>query len=75
MKTKLSRTIDDAYYKRASSVPTSDVGNYLDSIAVSLHQSIDAWRFRDGPIEDVTMCVDALVALWTSVESRSKHVD
>lgn len=75
MKTKLSRDIDPAHYKRANSVPSSEVGSYMDSIAVSLHQSLDAWRYHNGSIDDVTLCVDALVALWTSIENRQPNVD
>jgi hypothetical protein len=64
------RKIDMRYMKRAEKVPTSDVGEHLDSIAISLHRALDSWRHSDGSIEDVTLCVDALVALWSVVESR-----
>jgi hypothetical protein len=64
------RKIDMGYLRRAEQIPTSSVAEHLDSIAISLHRSLDAWRHNDGPVEDVTMCIDALVALWSVVESR-----
>lgn len=64
------RKIDLNYIKRAEKLPEGSVGEHLDSIAMSLHRSLDSWRYSDGPVEDVTMCVDALVALWSVVENR-----
>lgn len=64
------RKIDLNYIRRAEKLPSNDVGEHLDSIAVSLHRALDGWRHNEGPVEDVTMCVDALVALWSVVERR-----
>lgn len=66
----VGRTIDVKYMKRAEGIDPRQVPDHLDSVAVSLHQAIDAWRFHDGPAEDVTLCVDALVALWSVTEQR-----
>lgn len=65
------RFIDLSYMRRASSLDRSQVPEHLDSIAISLHQALDSWRYHNGPEEDVTLCVDALVALWSVVEQRS----
>ena len=73
MKNKLYREIKQDYLSRSLSVHPKDVGSYLDSTAVALHQSLDAWRFHGGPEDEVAMCIDALVALWTSVETRSNN--
>lgn len=70
MKDVALRQIDMRYMKRAEKVPESSVGEHLDSIAISLHRALDDWRHNDGGTEDVTLCVDALVALWSVVESR-----
>lgn len=64
------REIDPAYLKRARSIDPHMAGDHMESIAISLHQAIDAWRFRDGPHEDVTLCVDAMAALWSVIEDR-----
>lgn len=68
---KIAREINPSHLKRADSVDNSQAGSYMDSIAMSLHQAIDAWRYNNGPMEDVSLCVDALVAMWTSIERRS----
>lgn len=73
MKDFAVRKIDPAYIKRARGIDGHQVPEHLDSIAVSLHQALDAWRFHNGSSEDVSLCVDALVALWSVVESR-EHV-
>lgn len=67
----VERRIDLRYLDRAQKIDKSQVPEHLDSIAISLHQALDSWRYRNGPIEDVSMCVDALVALWSVVEQRS----
>lgn len=71
MKTTAARTIDARYIERARSMPASQVPEHLDSIAVSLQVALDGWRFRHAPLEDVTLCVDALAALWSVVEERA----
>lgn len=71
MKHKVAREIDPSYLTRASQIPKEQVGDNLESIAISLHQALDSWRYRNGPAEDVALCVDALLALWTVVERRS----
>ena len=68
VKPKVARQIDPGYLKRASSIPQEQVSANLESIAISLHQALDAWRYRNAPHEDVAMCLDALIALWTVVE-------
>lgn len=66
----VARKIDPAYVKRAKGIDPSSAPDHLDSIAVTLHQAIDSWRFHNGPAEDVSLCVDALVALWSVMENR-----
>ena len=64
------RKIDLAYMKRARSLEPHMTGDHMESIAIALHQALDNWRFHDGPSEDVTLCVDAMVALWSVIEDR-----
>lgn len=68
-----SRKIDYNYLKRASQISRSDAPHYLDSIVVSLHRAVDDWRYNDGEISDVSMCVDALSALWSTIEGRDSE--
>jgi hypothetical protein len=71
MTSKITRDINGEYLKRADSVDSSQVGSYMESIAISLHEAIDNWRFHDAPVNEVSTYVDALVAMWTSIEMRS----
>lgn len=65
-----SREINPSYIRRAESVSSADAPAHLDSIAISLHQALDNWRYNGGPKDEVTLCLDAMVALWTVVERR-----
>lgn len=64
------RKFDLSYIRRASAIDPTAASEHLDSIAISLHQALDAWRGGTGGAEEVTMCVDALAALWSVVERR-----
>lgn len=68
---KISREINEDYLRRANKVRDNEVGPYMDSIVIALHSALDEWRYNDAPKDEVTTCVDALVAMWSSVESRS----
>jgi len=67
------RQINPSYIKRAESIHPSDAPAHLDSIAISLHQALDNWRHNGGPADEVTLCIDAMVALWTVVERRHSN--
>lgn len=66
----ISRAIDPKYVKRAQLVPDELVGPYLDSILMTLHQSLDGWRFHHVPLSQVEEAVDAFIALLTTAKSR-----
>ena len=68
------REIDPAYLKRAESISPSSIPDHLESIAISLHQALDGWRYHDAGTDDVTLCLDAFAALWSVVESRASVV-
>lgn len=67
-----SRDIDPAYVKRAESIDSQQLREYLDSSIVALHQSVDSWRFHKGQPEDVALCLDAIIAMWNVLESRDR---
>lgn len=67
-----TRSIDPAYVKRAEAIDSQQLREYLDSSIVSLHQAVDSWRFRKGPQEDVTLCLDAIIAMWSVLERREQ---
>lgn len=66
----VTRSIDPNHLKRASKVEDQMVGPYLDSIVLSLHSALDAWRFGKGPSSDVTLALDAFLALYTEADLR-----
>lgn len=68
--TRISRGLDPAHLDRADKVVNGLVGPYLEEIAISLHTSLDMWRFHDGPAEEVELALDAFLALWTSAVNR-----
>jgi len=68
---EVSRRINPDYLRRANKVSNEQSGAYMESIVMSLHAALDDWRYNDAPTAEVTTCVDALVAMWSSVESRS----
>jgi len=65
------RHIDPSYLKRAESVDTQQLREYLDSSVVALHQAVDQWRYHKGQPEDVNLCLDAIIAMWSVLESRA----
>lgn len=67
-----TRKIDPRYLQRAAKIDATVVAEHLDTVALSLHQALDSWRYRNGSIKDVSMCIDALSALWCIVEMRSE---
>jgi len=68
--TAINREIDPEYLRRAEGIDPRQVPEHLESIAISLHQALDAWRYHNSGTEDVTLCIDAFVALWSVVEQR-----
>jgi len=67
---RVSRVIDERARKRVLSMDSSTIKSYLSETTMSLNIALDAWTYHGAPSEEVTMAVDALVALWTEVESR-----
>lgn len=70
MRFEVSRKINEDYLRRANKVRDDQIGPYLESIVISLHAALDDWRYNNAPPDEVTTCVDALVAMWSSVEGR-----
>lgn len=68
---EVSRRVNPDYLRRANKISNEQVGAYMESIVISLHAALDDWRYNAAPTDEVTTCVDALVAMWSSVESRS----
>ena len=66
-----TRTVSASYVKRASSVDDTQLKSYLDSSLVALHQAVDQWRYHNGSKEDVDLCLDAIIAMWNVLDSRS----
>lgn len=69
------RKVDPKYFQRAASLSPNDAVAHLDAAIMSLHVSLDQWRYHEGPAEEVSLCVDAVAALWTVIEQRSDSGD
>ena len=67
------RTISPKAVQRAFSIPQSEVFSYMDSAVMSLHVALDQWKYNDGPLEEVSMCVDAITALWSAIEHKERN--
>jgi len=52
-----------SYIRRAESISPHEAPAHLDSIVISLHQAIDAWRYHGAPYSQVDLCLDALWAM------------
>lgn len=68
---KVSRNIDPKAYSRAQMLDSPSLLQYFDHCVLALNSSFDRFRSaEEAPGEEVTMCVDAVVALWTEIENR-----
>jgi len=74
---KITRSIDPKAYERAQKLSNEQAVQYLDNSIMALGQSFDSWRGSSSldaatgnSAEELRMCVDAIVALWTELENR-----
>ena len=65
-----ARPIDAAHLVRAGKVEDKLIGPYLDEILVTMHQSLDGWRFGKTSAEPLQTALDAFIALLTEAENR-----
>jgi len=69
--TSISRRIDPAHFKRASTIDNQMIGPYMDSIVMEMHIGLDAWRFgKDPQAELFRLALDAANALFAEAEVR-----
>lgn len=70
MEMKVARRIDTRAYKRVKGMSDSEILSYLNDSSMSLGVALDMWRHHNAPANEVTLAVDAIVALWTEAERR-----
>jgi hypothetical protein len=67
---KHTPTIDPRLLRRAKRLDRHEVETWLDMSAMSLAQSIDAWRFSDAPADEVEYNLQAVCILWETAKQR-----
>lgn len=55
---------------RASRLDTSAVAEWLDTTILQLGQTYDAYRYHDGPIEEVGECISVAGVLCAELAAR-----
>lgn len=65
-----ARPIDPDHLRRAAKVDDKMIGPYMDEILITMHQSLDGWRFGKVGSEPLQTSLDAFIALLTEAENR-----
>ena len=74
MEMRVARRIDNRARNRVEGLSNSEIISYMNDSAMSLGVSLDMWQHHNAPAEEVTLAVDAIVALWTEAERRGLTV-
>lgn len=67
---RIARRIDNRARRRVEGMSDSEIKSYLNDTSMSLGVALDMWNHHHAPSDEVTLAVDALVALWTEAERR-----
>lgn len=70
MDMRVARRIDTRAYERVKGLSDTQILSYLNDSSMSLGIALDMWRHHNAPANEVTLAVDAIVALWTEAERR-----
>lgn len=70
MELRVARRIDNRARSRVQGLSDSEVVSYLHDSTMSLGVALDQWHHHSAPSDEVTLAVDAIVALWTEAEER-----
>lgn len=70
MEMRVARRIDNRARSRVQRLSDSELRSYLHDSTMSLGVALDQWHHHNAPPAEVTMAVDAIVALWTEAEER-----
>jgi hypothetical protein len=55
---------------RLSKMTTPEIISWMDVTIISLGQSFDSWRYKDGTKEEVSTCLNTLKAMWDELDER-----
>ena len=75
MELRVARQVDVRALNRVRSMSDSAIRNYLNDSSMSLGVALDMWNHHNAPSDEVTMALDALIALWTEAERRGLAVN
>lgn len=67
---KAARPISPEHLVRASKVEDRLIGPYLDELLITMHQSLDGWRYGKISVDPLQTALDAFIALLTEAENR-----
>ena len=67
---KAARPINPDHLRRAAKVDDKMIGPYMDEILITMHQSLDGWRYCKTNAEPLQTALDAFIALLTEAENR-----
>jgi hypothetical protein len=65
-----ARPINPDHLRRAAKVDDKLIGPYMDELLITMHQSLDGWRYGKVGAEPLQTALDAFVALMTEAENR-----
>lgn len=71
MEMKVARKVNTKAMERVKGMSDSDILSYLNDSTMALGVALDMWQHHSAPSSEVTIAVDAIVALWCEAESRS----
>lgn len=55
---------------RISKLSNQDLMSWFDAAIMGLGASFDAWRYHDGPVDEVKSIVDSINEMWAEIEAR-----
>lgn len=57
--------------KRVQNLTREELILWGDTVLMQTGSAFDAWRFREGPVQDVVLAAETFAAIVTELQSRS----
>lgn len=71
-KRSVKRPIPPDMLKRLQKTETSQLLSWMDTTLMALGQASDNWRFHGAEAGEVTLCLNAMYAIWEELQVRGK---